>query len=180
MEQSFADQIINSLDDDSWPRTWQTNRLTLLVRDPTSIFAYWEINDQRKRLLCEHFQRSWESFPMFIRLHDVTDIIFDGYNAHLTRTVGIHHKADNWYFHDLKPGRRYIADITTLNSQDKFFTIIRSSVVGTPPRYLNNNSQPKIRFAKPNSNTVTKSEKVVGQQSAGNWRIQFTGYNLVE
>ncbi|HWJ02045.1 MAG TPA: DUF4912 domain-containing protein, partial [Verrucomicrobiae bacterium] len=70
--------VDRSLQDEYWTRTRQTNRLVLLVKDPATIFAYWEVNDLRKRLIREHFQADWLELPFFLQLYDVTDIRFDG------------------------------------------------------------------------------------------------------
>jgi hypothetical protein len=122
-----------SLFDESWKRHWQTNRLVLLVKEPTTIFAYWEVDEIRRKLISEHFQSDWSRLPFFLQLYDVTDILFDGSNAHSTRRIPVFPDSDNWYIHDVEPRRTYLLDFGTTTFHGNFFTILRSNVVTTPP-----------------------------------------------
>jgi hypothetical protein len=179
MPRCFSDLDQN---EEEWTRAWKITRLILLVREPTSLFAYWEIDDFRKEMLSEHFRQAWSSLPLFIRLHDVTDIMFDGHNAHVSRSNQIHQSTDNWYFHNVQPDRHYIADICTISSDNSYFTILRSNSVGTPPKYLESRLESKIRFSKPALKDNKQYEDLDSLLSTlpANWRKDFTGYNLVQ
>lgn len=180
MALSFGDLYRNK--EENWTRTWQITRLILLVREPTSLFAYWEIDDNRKKILSDHFRQEWAGLPLFIKLHDVTDIIFDGNNAHSTRTNQVHPNSDNWYFHNVQPGRHYIVEISALTSSNSFLTILRSNTVGTPPKYFESNLESKIRFSKPSLQDTKKQGEFSKYPISlpGKWRDRFTGYNLVK
>ncbi|TCS75458.1 DUF4912 domain-containing protein [Effusibacillus lacus] len=135
-----------TLFDQSWSRSWQTNRLVAMVKEPDTIFVYWELEDLRKRLISEHFQADWNSLPFFLQVYDVTHLGFNGYNANSTRRIQVHPLSDNWYIHNLEPGRHYQLDFGTTTLSGHFFAILRSNIVETPrfpPQYR---MEPSVRF----------------------------------
>lgn len=135
-----------TLFDESWKRTWQTNRIVLMLKEPNTLFVYWEVDNLRKSLLAEHFQTGWANMPLFLQLSDVTLIDFNGYNAVSTRRIQVNWNAENWYIHQVEPGRRYMADLGTTTLKGDFFCILRSNIVETPP-WPRRGLQPSLQFA---------------------------------
>lgn len=137
----------HSLFDETWQWRWSVSRLVLLVKEPTTVFAYWEVDEQKRRLVSKHFQTDWYSLPFYLQLYDVTDVYFNGYNAQSTKRIQVHPDADNWYVHDVQPLRNYVMDFGTTTLQGEFFTILRSNVVQTPPEPSYRNVQGHVWFA---------------------------------
>lgn len=119
--------------DESWTRIWEIDRLTAMIRNPYTLFVYWEISPRSKELICRHFSASWESFPQFLRTNDVTDLSFSGENANWSRFTQTSDCADHEYVGDLSPNRVYVVDFGLLLTSEKFFTLLRSPPVQTPP-----------------------------------------------
>lgn len=138
-----------SLFDESWTRTWQTNRLVAMAKEPDTLFVYWEVTDLRKTLIGEHFQSDWASLPFFLQLYDITHIHFNGYNAHSTRRIPVHPLSDNWYIHGLEPGRHYQVDFGTVTLRGEFFAVLRSNIVEAPLRPFTRANKPSVRFGMP-------------------------------
>lgn len=136
-----------SLFDDSWSRQSGQSRLYLLVIDYSTIFAYWEIDSYRRNILCQHFQQDWLSLPLFLRLHDVTDLIFDGHNARTIYQTKIGSTTDNWYIHGIQADRRFLADIVTTTFPGKPFSVLRSNVVATPAEHGDQHALRPVKFA---------------------------------
>lgn len=109
------------------------DQLVLLPQNPTSLYAYWEITGERKRLVEEHFGCAWEALPKILRVYDVTDIYFNGDNAHYYTDVPVNDYANNWFIHQLGPNRNYCVDFGTRTWEGHYFTILRSDVVNLPP-----------------------------------------------
>jgi uncharacterized protein len=134
-----------TLFDESWTRRWSGSRLVLLVKEPTTVHAYWEVDEQKRHLVAKHFQSRFEHLPFYLRLYDVTNIDFDGINVHPTETIQVHSEIDNWYVHSARPLRRYLMDFGTTTLSGNFFTILRSNIVQTPPeprdRHLHGTNQ---------------------------------------
>lgn len=116
----------------SIPDGYQENKIVLMVRDPNCLFVYWEITDYRRDLISRHLKSDWEKLTPIIRLFDVTDREFDGYNANYYLDIKIHPMANNWYLHDISPNRSYVADYGVLNEQEVFTAILRSKTILTP------------------------------------------------
>lgn len=181
-----------SLMNEAWTRRWQMNRLVLMAKDPGTLFAYWEVQDLRKKLVSEHFQTDWNHLPFFLQLYDVTQIDFNGYNASTTRQIQVHPDSDNYYIHDVQPGRRYMADFGTTTITGNFFAIIRSNIVETSPRPVGRTSEPLIRFgaldqAQEEVKDSPLTQRVEWKKPAilplipnEPWSDRFDGYTLVE
>ncbi|MCL6633324.1 MAG: DUF4912 domain-containing protein [Alicyclobacillus herbarius] len=129
-DRNFFDE---RLFDDTWTRRWSVSRLVLLVKDPATVFAYWEVEEYKRQMVSRHFHTDWTRLPLYLRLYDVTEIDFQGDNAPDIRWIPVHPDADNWYVHGVRPGRSYLMDLGTMTSNGNFFTILRSNVVQTPP-----------------------------------------------
>ncbi len=148
----LADYYLHeSIWDESWNTVMSTNRLVLLVKEPTTIFAYWEVDELHKRLISEHFTSDWIKLPHILRVHDVTDILFDGYNAHDSKWMQVDADCDRYYIQGVQAGRRYLVDFGTKTWHGEFFCILRSNVVETPPVASGGAYEPSICFGKPYS-----------------------------
>lgn len=141
----------STLFDESWSRTWDVNRLTLMTKSPTSLYAYWEIRHDWQVLIAEHFEQEWDAVSLSLRLHDVTDLVFDGHHSHRQLTVTPAKTADNWYFHDVESNRDFMADLGLWTAHSQFFCILRSNRVSTPRLRCDNDIE--ICFAKLGSKT---------------------------
>jgi hypothetical protein len=135
--------------DESWTRVWEVNRLFAMAKNAETIVVYWEVCEQRKQLLCRHFQSAWESLPLYLQVHDVTDTFFDGYNSHSVRRFPVQTQHDNWYIRGLQSGRRYVVDFATKTEAGEFFTILRSNLVSLPPALQSHKILPSITFSAP-------------------------------
>jgi len=114
------------------PHKYGEDRLTLLVRDPWWIFAYWDITPQ-----------TWERgrnqvgahVPLkeVMRVYDVTDIPeLDVSQAHTFFDIELTPYADNWYINVGQPDRNFCAEIGFRTPEGKFYPLVRSNVVRTP------------------------------------------------
>lgn len=98
------------------PRSYAEDRITLLVRDPNWIFAYWE-------LAPEHLAE--EESQLMMRLYDLTEGSYD--EIHLTPG------ADNWYIEVGRPSHTFQAELGAKRRTGEFTAIAVSNEVSTPP-----------------------------------------------
>jgi hypothetical protein len=175
--------------DENWSRKWNRNRLVLMVKDPTTLFAYWEIQEQRKEILCEHFESHWNDLPFYLQVYDVTDLWFDGYNAHSVLRFRTHPEDDHWYIHSLSPGRKYLADWGTTSFSGQFFAILRSNVVELPRLELVPQNHSPVFFGSLHSSRSAPSSSfpqptvpfsVHRLMDKKPWIESFDGYTLKE
>lgn len=174
-----------SLVDESWHRNHGLNRLVAMVKEPRTLFAYWELNDSRKQLVQEHFRADWNQLPFYLVVHDVTDLHFNGTNANDTIRIQVHPRAESWYVHGIEPGRRYQIDFSTQTLGGQLFTLLRSNIVETPPLPQDGAQEPRLKFGTIHQETpeylrAHDARLVPATLQDEPWHDQFTGYNLTE
>lgn len=114
------------------PYQYDRDRIVLQVRDSRWIHAYWEVRgstfERLKNELRDEFYRSRRC----LRVYDVSQINFDGRNAHRFFDIHINEFANNWYIDTAGPGRSWCVDLGLLLPDGKFLTIVRSNTVHMP------------------------------------------------
>ncbi|GIM45075.1 hypothetical protein DNHGIG_06240 [Collibacillus ludicampi] len=169
------------LEDETWVTRYQENRLVALIKDYQCVYVYWEISEERQRLLNEHFCCEIGNLPLFLRVYDVTALYFNGYNAHRYWEISIPWEADNWYIHGLEPGRNYFVDLGTKTIHGRFFTVLRSNLVELPPQPSGEGLDPSVRFAcvKPSDGISSIAhDRLSHPPATASWLDLFNGYSL--
>lgn len=116
-----------------FPRAYGDTKIVLLVRDPWWLHAYWEINkDKEEELRRKLGEDVYHRSKYILRVYDITDIDFNGKNAHSYFDIEIMGGADNWYIEVGKPNRTWCVDLGLLTPGKEFYLICRSNIVRTP------------------------------------------------
>jgi hypothetical protein len=123
------------------PSEYGDNKIVLMVRDPWTLFTYWEIRPDVERAARESFEREGLSVSRSVlRVYDVTGkaprpvSFFD---------VDLCYGAVNWYLNNMSPGREWMIDIGLISSSGEFITLARSNVVKTPADRMSETSDDK-------------------------------------
>jgi len=114
------------------PGNYGDNRIVLMVRDPEWLFVYWELQGKFVDDVRSAMGSMAYSAKVVLRVYDVTDIIFNGNNAHKYFDIEIRGGARNWYIKVGESDRSFCVDMGFLTSYGTFFVIVRSNVVKTP------------------------------------------------
>jgi hypothetical protein len=114
------------------PEGYGDNRIVLMVQDPKWLFSYWEIQKDVVDSVLHTLGSLAHGAKMVLRVYDVTDIIFDGGNAHKYFDIEVTGGARNWYIHVGEPNRSFCVDIGFLATNGIFRTLCRSNTVRTP------------------------------------------------
>ncbi|MBU0549619.1 MAG: DUF4912 domain-containing protein [Candidatus Omnitrophica bacterium] len=115
------------------PQGYFKDKIVLQVRDPWWIHSYWEVTDATLRRLEKEFSAILNgNSKRILRAYDISNIIFDGKNAHRFFDIGITPESTNWYINTQAPGRSWCVDIGLLLDDGRFITIARSNTVSTP------------------------------------------------
>jgi hypothetical protein len=114
------------------PYKYGQDKIILQVRDPWWIHAYWEIQDSTLERLRNELQDEFYKTKRTLRIYDVSNIIFDGTNAHRFFDIHINEYTNNWYIDTGGPGRSWCVDLGLLLPDGRFITIVRSNTVFTP------------------------------------------------
>jgi hypothetical protein len=152
------------------PSSYDLDCLCAMVRNPTTIYLYWELSMIRKRFLENNFSMDWSTMPKFLRVYHVTSILFNGHNAHREFDIPVPEMTNNWFISDLEPNQTYIVDLGIQKENGSFFTILRSNPIDTP---RNNTSQVGL-FSQSVHNWKT------GSDSKPVWLENFSTYSYYE
>lgn len=109
------------------PGMYNKTRIILMPRDPYWAFAYWEI--EIKKL--ETIQTHPEFGGLFIRVHDVKFIDFDGKNSNYFFDIPIQVTDNNWYINVPHPDSYYLLELYYLE-KGQFNLLARSNVANIP------------------------------------------------
>lgn len=114
------------------PYRYERDKIVLQVRDPWWVHAYWEIRGETLERLRDELKDEFYRARRVLRVYDVSQIIFNGTNAHRFFDIQIDEQANNWYIDTAGAGRSWCVDLGLVLSGGRFVTIIRSNTVATP------------------------------------------------
>ena len=114
---------------ETFPDRYDETYLVLMEIDPWALFSYWEIHEKdleraQSHLACKS--------SVVIRIYDVTDMVFDGGNAHGWFDIEVEGHAHNWYIYPNTDGRSYMADIGLRGEDGRFVVLARSNCAQMP------------------------------------------------
>ncbi len=109
------------------PESYGDEKLVVLVRDPFWIHAYWDITPKSiDRMHAQGGQR------MALRVYDVTDLVFDGQNAHTWFEIPAAEYVRNWNIQLPSDGRNYVVELGWVTQEGRFIQALRSNTVDVP------------------------------------------------
>lgn len=120
------------------PSGYNDTKIVVLVRDPLWIYAYWEVSNEKIEEVKRTLGLNWDYSKTILRVYDVTDIIFDGNNAHKSFDIILTGLVNSWYINIGTPDRSYCVDIGVLSPDNKFHLYARSNAVKTPRDTVSN------------------------------------------
>ena len=109
------------------------DRLVLMVRDPYWLHAYWELTRGSIERAQAALGQNWHGARPVLRLSEVSRDGSTCSSRRVLRDVQIHGGVNNWYLDVQDPPKSYQVDIGYLASGDRFFSVVRSNTVSTPP-----------------------------------------------
>jgi len=115
------------------PRAYGRSRLVVLPIDPYHAHAYWEVTLEDRIALNELWSAGPEAERTWVlRFHDITQVEFDGTNAHHRFDVPVFASARSRYVDFWSPGRSYLVELGVLTG-GAFFPACRSKPLHLPP-----------------------------------------------
>jgi hypothetical protein len=115
--ETFRNNSFNNI-----PEVYGDNKIVLMVRDPWTIYSYWEINDEVERnVKNEISKRGLKALKSILRVYSVENKDFE-----------LRDWANTWYVHVDETGKSWLCDIGILCTNKEFFCLARSNVVKTP------------------------------------------------
>jgi hypothetical protein len=119
-------------DPDDLPAWYDETRVILLPVDPYLIHVYWDVAscDLEKAKRC--LGRKSRQAQATLRFYDITNVIFDGTNAHSSFDVDIELQARSRYVPLWSPEKSYCVDLALKAPGGLFYVIARSNAAETP------------------------------------------------
>ncbi|WP_312471716.1 DUF4912 domain-containing protein [Neobacillus sp.] len=108
---------------------------------PRKMFIWWEVSETPKRMIELFFNRKFSDLVPVTRIYDVTDIIFNGKNAHHFYEITVPYQRGYWFIRGLTENRSYVAELGVYLSETSFFPIYRSNCLQTPANVLLNETE---------------------------------------
>lgn len=106
----------------------QKDRAYFLPKDSHWSFLWWELSQRTIRKYA-----AAGDFQLMFRVHDVTDILFDGENSHSHFDVVVTDKTDHWYLYIHASNRNYVAQVGFYRRMTGFQPVVRSNTLYLPP-----------------------------------------------
>ena len=115
-----------------YPETYGENVISLMVRDPYWLFAYWEFAPELRAELASRIgEDALLRSRTVLRVYDVTGA--DPEHPAGQYDIDIATEARNWYINVARVEREYCVDIGLIAPDGSFITIARSNRVALPP-----------------------------------------------
>jgi hypothetical protein len=96
-------------------------------------YSYWEVapaayGELRKKLGDDKLNASrW-----ILRVYDITNIEFNGFNANKYFDVSVNTESQSWYVNVSETNRVWVVDIGVMTPDGQFIAVARSNVLGLP------------------------------------------------
>ena len=119
------------LKSDEPPHSYDMNKVVLLPVDPKFAFIYWEVRQDTLDGVLSAF-----GGKLTLRVYDVTNIDFNGYNAHEWWDMEMYHRIGTWYLRHHKGDRNLLVDIGVKSHDGNFHVISRSKAIYFPRDFM--------------------------------------------
>lgn len=111
------------------PDRYEDNRIVLLARDPYWGHTFWDLHPNLPADTAARNGANLGECHFALRVYDVTDISFNGGNAHKHFDIGVHGLKNSWYVNVPEEDRAWVAEIGLKNRKGEFFMMARSNVI---------------------------------------------------
>ncbi len=108
-----------------YPITPQADQISISMVHPRLGFICWYVGPESEGLLRQQLA-AFQGAKAVARIYDVTDIIFDGHNAHMFFDIEIAIPEGNYYFTVDRTGRNYLAEAGLRGGDGSFRPFARS------------------------------------------------------
>jgi uncharacterized protein len=126
--QTTKDGITKQIETNIQPNKESDSYLVTQLVSNHKLISNWEIATWQKKLSASYFDQINQEI-IILRLYDVTDIYFNGSNAHSSYEFRLKKDTTNWTIKGIKQGRSYLTEIGYKVNQNQYFPILRSNAV---------------------------------------------------
>ena len=115
------------------PSRYGDNRIVALIRDPYWVFAYWEINQEKKAEIAHKYgEQIWEKSWQVLRVYDLTE----GKTKEVYFDIPVGDTADSWHIPVGTPNRTFCIERGMILPDGRYVPLACSNVVTTPSDHV--------------------------------------------
>jgi hypothetical protein len=115
------------------PESHGETMVVVLAVDPCVLHVYWEVTSGELKKARDKLGEAYGRSQAILRFYDITNIIFDGTNAHGSFDVDVDLREKKWYVHLWSPEKSYFVDLGFKTGNGQFVALVRSNTAETPP-----------------------------------------------
>ncbi len=108
-----------------YPLPLTGNYIDINFIHPRLAFLHWHVSNESLHLLREQ-RNEIRHGALAVRLYDVTDLIFNGFNAHSHTDIDVNGETGNYYFQIGRLSRNYLAEIGIRATDGSYNYLARS------------------------------------------------------
>ena len=147
------------------PQSYGDNKIVLMVRDPWTIFSYWEIRKNVEDEISERIrQKGLAPSKSVLRMYEV-----EGAEQELNMRIFCEYDLNNWisswYVHTDQAGKKWMAEVGIIADNGEFFCLARSNMVTTPSHVISDVLDAEWMCSKDIYNEMLSSSQDVGKSS---------------
>jgi uncharacterized protein len=120
------------IDSEKLPDRYNSTDVTLMVRDPYWIHAFWETTPSSVREVQKKIGAPFKKSVYTLRVHDITISHSNEENSRASFDIDVDPKARNWYINLWRDNVTYFADFGIRTPKGAFYPLARSNTVTTP------------------------------------------------
>lgn len=158
---------LNKINDENDLYNKEEIRITFLD-DGCTIKVDYTITHVKMIFVSYFFNRPFSTFSQAFRVYEITGVEFNGSNAHSIREKIVEKELGEWIIDGLELGRIYCVEFGIKLSTHKFFPLLRSNFIETPP--IGNKLEEK-----PQKNNLFKKHKGV---TTPKWAENVSSYTF--
>ncbi len=129
----LAKDLDVSIDSLELPTRYDISRLALMPKDPNWLFATWDVAVADLEKTLRQMGSGAAEPKLTLRVYDVTLVDFNGSNANTSFDIDVG-SANNWYINLWNDNVSICVELGLKDELNRFYPIIRSNVVRTPPK----------------------------------------------
>jgi glycosyltransferase involved in cell wall biosynthesis len=112
-----------------YPIPLTSDYIALCTVHPHLGHLHWNILEESAEALRKHQGGGIRNAPLVVRVYDVTDVLFDGHNAHSFIDLHVNGLHGSYYFGIDRLARNYLAEIGFRSGDGSFYPLARSDSV---------------------------------------------------
>jgi len=129
-----------------FPPSFRSDFVCISLVNPHIGHVFWNVSNKSLNNLHRRLGSEAQGARPLLRIYDVTEIIFDGSNAHSFFDIEVNSFSGSHYFNNPEIGRDYIAEIGIITTSGRFYPVVRSDVFFSPRNSRTNRYSTKGMF----------------------------------